>query len=72
MKVDRTRQAQSELKDQIDTLSAELKKISEQQACPIDLGEFEFSIFVLQLQKMNNLEFKHFLKYFFGPIWPKF
>ena len=42
LKVDRTRQAQSELKDQIDTLSAELKKISEQQACPIDLGELKF------------------------------
>jgi len=44
--VDRTRQAQSELKDQIDTLSAELKKISEQQACPIDLETY--------ITKLNN------------------
>ena len=51
LQVDRTRQAQSELKDQIDTLSAELKKISEQQACPIDLGEFEFPKFANPITK---------------------
>ena len=37
-KVERTREAQIELRDQIDLLAADLKTISEQQASPIDLG----------------------------------
>lgn len=37
-KVEKTRQAQAELKDQIEALAAELKNISDQQSCPVDLG----------------------------------
>lgn len=38
--VDRTRQAQSELKCQIEELSVELKKIADQQSSPIDLESY--------------------------------
>jgi len=38
--VEKTREAQVELRDQIDVLAAELKKISEQQASPIDLEAY--------------------------------
>jgi len=38
--VEKTREAQIELRDQIDLLAAELKKISEQQASPIDLESY--------------------------------
>lgn len=37
-KVEKTREAQAELKDQIEALAAELKNISDQQSCPVDLG----------------------------------
>jgi len=36
--VERTRQAQTELKDQIECLSADLKRVAEEQSCPVDLG----------------------------------
>ena len=36
--VEKTREAQAELKDQIEALAAELKNISDQQSCPVDLG----------------------------------
>jgi hypothetical protein len=38
--VTRTREAQSELKDQIESLSADLKRIAEEQTCPVDLGNW--------------------------------
>jgi hypothetical protein len=38
VQVERIRQAQSELKDQIECLSADLKRIAEEQSCPVDLG----------------------------------
>jgi len=38
--VERTREAQIELRDQIDLLAADLKTISEQQASPIDLESY--------------------------------
>ena len=40
--VEKTREAQAELKDQIEALAAELKNISDQQSCPVDLGRVLF------------------------------
>jgi hypothetical protein len=44
VQVERTRQAQSELKDQIECLSADLKRIAEEQSCPVDLGTYRIFI----------------------------
>lgn len=44
--VERTRQAQSELKDQIESLSVDLKKVAEEQSCPVDLESY--------ITKLNN------------------
>ncbi|XP_023330112.1 uncharacterized protein LOC111702603 [Eurytemora carolleeae] len=38
--VEKTREAQAELKDQIEALAAELKNISDQQSCPVDLESY--------------------------------
>ncbi len=46
VQVERTRQAQSELKDQIECLSADLKRIAEEQSCPVDLGTGTVTVFV--------------------------
>ena len=47
VQVEKTREAQVELRDQIDVLAGELKKISEQQASPIDLGTYYCFILLL-------------------------
>ncbi len=46
VQVERTRQAQSELKDQIECLYADLKRIAEEQSCPVDLGTYRIFIYL--------------------------